>query len=399
MHTEEGVIMRLGRRRAWFGALVIVNVCLLGAAAAASLPAGASAQAGQAQAPPAGPLMAENYFKNIQVLKGMPVDEFMDSMGMFSASLGYDCVSCHSSELYNNRDAFAIATPMIQRARQMIVMMQAINKQYFGGQPRMSCFTCHRGQDRPGNIPSLALQYGELVDDPNAMTIYPDTRNTVEQVFTKYLAALGGAQRLAGLTSYVATGTYAGFNTGGSAIPVDVYAKAPNQRAQVVHMQEGDAIKAFDGTQAWAAEGWRPMPLLQLTGGNLEGAKLEAAVQFPAGIQKAYANWQVSGTLLDDKSTTILQGTNPKELPVNFYFDAESGLLVRIVRWNRTGVGIVPTQIDYSDYRDVNGVKLPHHVVLTWTDGQNTYEFKQIRPNVAIEAARFARPAPYLPRK
>jgi len=389
MHNEKDDIMRLGRRRVWFGALVIVNVCLLGAAAAAR----------QAQAPAQGPLMAENYFKNIQVLKGMPVDEFMDAMGMFSASLGYDCVSCHSSELYNNRDAFAIATPMIQRARQMIVMMQAINKQYFGGQPRMSCFTCHRGQDRPGNIPSLALQYGELVDDPNAMTIYPDTRNTVEQVFTRYMTALGGAQRLAGLTSYVATGTYAGFNTGGSAISVDVYARAPNQRAQVVHMQEGDAIKTFDGIQAWAAEGWRPMPLLQLTGGNLEGAKLEAIVQFPAGMQKAYANWQVSGTLLDDKSTTILQGANPNELPVNFYFNAESGLLVRIVRWSRTGVGIVPTQIDYSDYRDVNGVKLPHHIVLTWTDGQNTYEFKQIRPNVPIAAARFARPAPYAPKR
>ena len=141
------------------------------------------------------------------------------------------------------------------------------------------------------------------------------------------------------------------------------------------------------------------MPLLQLTGSNLEAARLEAVVQFPAGIQKAYATWQVSGTLLDDKSTTILQGTNPNELPVNFYFDAESGLLVRIVRWSRTGVGIVPTQIDYSDYRDVNGVKLPHHLVLTWTDGQNTYEFKQIRPNVPIEAARFARPTPYAPKK
>jgi hypothetical protein len=382
--------MRLGRRRAWFGALVIFNVCLLGAAAAAR----------QAPAPPPqGPLMAENYFKNVQVLKGMPVDEFMDAMGMFSASLGYDCVSCHSPELYNNRDAFAIATPMVQRARQMIVMMNAINKQYFGGQPRMSCFTCHRGQDRPGNIPSLALQYGELIDDPNAMTVYPDTRNTVEQVFAKYMDALGGAQRVAALTSFIASGTYEGFNTGGSPIPVDVYARAPNQRAQVVHMPDGEAIKVFDGTQAWAAEGWRPMPLLQLTGGNLEGARLEAVVQFPAGIQKEYASWQVSGTLLDDKSTTILQGTNPNQLPVNFYFDAESGLLVRIVRWNRTRVGIVPTQIDYSDYRDVNGVKLPHRLRLTWTDGQNTYVFKQIRPNVPIEAARFARPGPYAPKK
>jgi hypothetical protein len=263
----------------------------------------------------------------------------------------------------------------------------------------MSCFTCHRGQDRPGNIPSLAIQYGELMDDPNAMTIFPDTRNTPEQVFTKYITALGGAQRLAALTSYVATGTYAGFNTGGSMIPVDVYAKAPNQRTQVVHMQAGDAIKTFDGTQAWAAEGWRPMPLLQLTGGNLEGAQLEALVQFPTGIQKAYATWQVSGTLLDGKSTAILQGSNPNQLPVNFYFDADSGLLSRIVRWNRTAVGIVPTQTDFSDYRDVNGVKMPHHLVLTWTDGQNTYEFKQIRPNVQIEAARFSRPAPYAPKQ
>jgi hypothetical protein len=381
--------MKFGQMRPWFGALVIVNVCLLTAAVAAR----------QAPAPAQGPLMAENYFKNIQVLKGIPVDEFMDTMGMFAASLGYDCASCHSSQLYNDRAAFAIATPQIQRARQMIVMMQAINKQYFGGQPRMSCFTCHRGQDRPGNIPSLAIQYGELMDDPNAMTIFPDTRNSVEQVFTKYVAALGGAARLAALNSYVASGTYEGFNTGGSPIAVDVYAQAPNRRTQVVHMQDGDAIKVFDGTQAWAAEGWRPMPLLQLTGGNLEGAELEALVQFPAGIQKAFANWQVSGTLVDGKSTTILQGTNPNELPVNFYFDADTGLLSRIVRWNRTAVGIVPTQIDYSDYRDVAGVKLPHHVVLTWTDGQNTYNFKQIRPNAMIEPARFARPAPFTPKK
>ena len=380
--------MRLGRRRAWFGALVILNMCVLGAVAAA-----------RQAAPAQGPLMSENYFKNIQVLKGIPVDEFMDTMGMFAASLGYDCASCHSSQLYNDRAAFAIATPQIQRARQMIVMMQAINKQYFGGQPRMSCFTCHRGQDRPGNIPSLAIQYGELVDDPNAMTIFPDTRNTVEQVFNKYMTALGGAQRVAALNSYVATGMYTGFNTGGSAIQVEIYARAPNQRAQVVRMQQGPAIKTFDGREAWAAEGWRPMPLLQLTGGNLEGAKLEALTQFPGGIQKAYATWQVSGTLLDDKSTTILQGSNPNELPVNFYFDAESGLLVRIVRWNRTAVGIVPTQIDYSDYRDVNGLKMPYHIVLTWTDGQNTYELKEIRPNVQIDAARFARPAPYAPKQ
>jgi len=375
--------MTFGWRRTVFGAMVALNVCLLGLVSAAN-------QAGPEQAPP----MSENFFKNVQVLKGIPADEFMDTMGMFAAALGYDCVSCHSSELYNDRAAFAITTPMIQRARQMIVMMNTINRTYFGGQPRMSCFTCHRGQNQPGNIPSLVLQYGELQDDPSAMAIFPDTRMTADQVFIKYIQALGGAQRLASLTSFVATGTYAGFNTGGSEFPVEISAGAPDKRAQVVRMLGGDAIKTYDGRTAWAAEDWRPMPLLQFTGSNLAGARLEGIVAFPAGIQKAFSQWQHSSTTIDGRLVQILQGTNPGELPVNFYFD-DSGLLVRMVRWNRTAVGTVPVQVDYSDYRDVSGVKMPFRTVMTWTDGQNTFALKDVRPNVQIDAARFARPAPY----
>jgi hypothetical protein len=375
--------MTIGRRRAWFLALVLVHTCLLGAVAVAR-------QAGAEQAP----LMSDTYFKNVQVLKGIPVDEFMDVMGMFSASLGYDCVSCHSDQLYNDRAAFAITTPAIQRARQMFVMMNAINKQYFGGQPRMSCFTCHRGQNRPGNIPSLAIQYGELLEDPNSITIFPDTRTTVEAQFAKYIQAVGGAQRLAALTSFVAKGSYEGFNTGGGPVPIEIYASAPDKRAQVVQAPEGESVKTFDGQRAWAAEPWRPSPLLPLVGGNLSGAKLEAIVQFPAGIQKAFSQWRISSTEIDGKRVQILQGVNGTELPVNFYFD-EAGLLVRIVRWNSTISGVVPTQIDYSDYRDVAGVKLPYKTLMTWTDGQNTFTLSEIQPNVTINAARFARPAPF----
>ena len=375
--------MTIGRRRALFLALVLLHTCLLGAVAVAR-------QAGAEQAP----LMSDTYFKNVQVLKGIPVDEFMDVMGMFSASLGYDCVSCHSDQLYNDRAAFAITTPAIQRARQMFVMMNAINKQYFGGQPRMSCFTCHRGQNRPGNIPSLAIQYGELLEDPNSITIFPDTRTTVEAQFAKFIQAVGGAQRLAALTSFVAKGTYEGFNTGGGPVPIEIYASAPDKRTQVVHAPEGESTKTFDGQRAWAAEPWRPSPLLPLAGGNLSGAKLEAIVQFPAGIQKAFAQWRISSTEIDGKRVQILQGVNGTELPVNFYFD-ETGLLVRIVRWNSTISGVVPTQIDYSDYRDVAGVKMPYKILMTWTDGQNTFTLTDIQPNVTINAARFARPAPF----
>jgi outer membrane lipoprotein-sorting protein len=78
---------------------------------------------------------------------------------------------------------------------------------------------------------------------------------------------------------------------------------------------------------------------------------------------------------------------------MNFYFD-ESGLLVRLVRLTETAVGRVPTQIDYGDYREVAGVKMPFRWTVTWTNGQSTTELSEVQPNVPVDAARFARPVP-----
>jgi hypothetical protein len=337
--------------------------------------------------------MSDQVFKNVQVLKGIPVDQFMDAMGMFSASLGYDCSSCHSQEIHTDRAAFAITTPLITRARQMIMMMNGINDANFGGRPRVTCFTCHRTSPTPEDVPSLAAQYADFVDDPNAMALVRDRSVTADQVFAKYMQALGGAQKVAGLTSYTARGMYGGFNTGGADIAIEISAKAPNQRMQIVHAPDGDNVKTFDGRKAWVAEGWRPLPLMELTAGNLEGARIEALTSFPATIKDAFTGWQVGSATIDDKPVQVLQGRSGAQ-PVNFYFD-EAGLLVRNVRWNRTPVGTVPTQVDYSDYRDVAGVKMPHKIVITWTDGQNTIAFNQIQPNVAIDAARFATPKPF----
>jgi hypothetical protein len=133
---------------------------------------------------------------------------------------------------------------------------------------------------------------------------------------------------------------------------------------------------------------------MMLTGGNLDGARLDAVMSFPTGIQKAFSQWQVGSTTIDDSAVRIVQGTNPGQIPVNLYFD-ESGLLVRQVRWNKTAVGVVPAQLDYSDYREVGGVKVPFRTIVTWTDGQNTVQLHEVRPNVPIDAARFARPTPF----
>jgi len=375
--------VKFGWRRTISGALGTVIACLLGIQSAA----------GQ-RGPTENPQTSESIFKNVQVLKGIPADEFMDAMGMFASALGYDCSSCHVPEIRTSREAFAITTPTIQRARGMIVMMNALNRTYFGGQQRVSCFTCHRGDYRPEIVPSLTLQYGEVSIDPNAMVIFPDRQASAEPVFDKYIRALGGTERLAKLTSFVATGTYSGFNTGGAEVPVEIFASAPDQRAQIIHMPEGSGVSAYDGRNAWVAEQWRPVPLMTLTGGNQAGARLDAIVSFPAGIQKAFRQWQVSRTTIEDRPVQIVQGTNGGQPPVNLYFD-ESGLLLRLVRWNQTAVGSVPTQIDYADYREVAGVKMPFRAIVTWTGGQSTIALSEVRPNVPIDAARFARPAPF----
>jgi hypothetical protein len=113
----------------------------------------------------------------------------------------------------------------------------------------------------------------------------------------------------------------------------------------------------------------------------------------PQTIQKAYQRWQVSEDLVDDQPVTVLQGTNPGETPVNLYFN-EAGELVRLVRWNDTAVGPVPTQFDFSDYRAVGAIRKPFQWVRAWTNNRVVYKLKDVRLNAPVDADRFQRPAP-----
>jgi hypothetical protein len=343
------------------------------------------------------PLMSEQFFKNIRVLKGIPVDEFIDTMGMFAGATAKDCTGCHSPLILDGQEgAFAINTPMLDKARFMIGMMNAINRNYFGGQKRVSCATCHSNTSAPENVPNMAIQYGNPVDNPDSMEFavaVGSNPSQIDQVFAKYIDALGGAQRLAAVTGFAATGTYSGWDTGLSPVPVDIYAKAPGQYTTVAHRTEGDSTWSYDGQNAWEVSINAALPAaIPLTKGNLEGARLDAIIALaPARLRQSFAKWEITKGLIDDKPVQILRGTNPGQPPVNFYFD-NSGLLVRMLRWNDTLVGPVATQYDYSDYRDVAGVKRPFTWVKTSTRNQVTMVMKEIRPNVAVDAARFAKP-------
>ena len=345
------------------------------------------------------PQMADEAFKNIQILKGIPVDEFMDTMGMFSAATNMNCVDCHADDNTADWEKFAKDTPQKEAARRMLLMVNAINRENFKGVRAVTCYTCHHGDRSPKKIPSLTVQYATPVEDPDEVDAFVNTKGpTVDQVFDKYIQALGGAQPLANMRSFAAKGTYSGYDTEQANVPVDIFAKGPAQRATIVHATFGDSIRICDGRSAWVASADKPLPLMQLTGGNLDGAKIEAMVAFPLQMRQAFRQWKVSSTVIDDQEVQVLQGTNPRQPPVNLYFD-ESGLLVRLGRFVDTAVGRVPAHIDYSDYRDVSGVKMPFKWVATWTDGQSTTQLNDVQVNVAIDDATFARPAPAPPPK
>lgn len=349
---------------------------------------------GQAR-PEQKPLMAEQIFKNIQVLKGIPASQFMATMGFFSASLGMNCTDCHGIESAGNWDKYADETDKKRTARRMVVMMSAINKSYFGGRRMVTCYSCHRGGERPRVTPSLAELYGPPpVEEPDEIRQQAPNAPSADQILDRYIEVLGGAQRLASLTSLVAKGTYQGY-ADTEKRPIEIFAKAPAQRTTIVHALGGDITTTYDGRSAWtsAPSTDSPVPLLELTGGDLEGVKLDVELTFPARIKQALAQWRVGFPAnVDDREVRIAQGTSDGRYPVNLYFDSKSGLLVRLVRYTDSPVGLAPTQIDYSDYREVAGIKMPFRWTVTWLDGRSTTELSEIQPNVPIDGAKFAIP-------
>src|SRR6476659_9711765 len=148
-------------RQAFVFTAAVAATCLI-------VQVGLAAQAAPAQTAADKVPLSDEIFKNVQILKGIPVDTFFESMGMFASSMGNDCTFCHVKEAYFDKTAFAQVTPRMQRARQMLMMMSDLNERYFAGRTRVTCFTCHRGNQAPVSEPDLAIQYSEPMEDPNA---------------------------------------------------------------------------------------------------------------------------------------------------------------------------------------------------------------------------------------
>src|SRR5215813_4083774 len=342
---------------------------------------------------------AGEVFKNVQTstLKELTVDDFVAAMGVMTAALGYDCADCHPGAGSDKADFTVDTIPQKRTARRMVEMVATINRTNFAGVQRVTCFTCHHGQEIPKTTIALDNLYATPPMEDDDVVLPAVGGPTADQILDKYVQALGGAQRLAGLTSFVATGSSLGYGGFGGDADFTIYAKAPNQRTTLIsfkeHPERGESVWAFDGRTGWIKTPRGLLSDYQLVGEELDGERLEAQMAFPGRIKEALNNWRVGlRRAINGKDYLIVQGRGPRNLLATLYFDPDTGLLRRMVRYGPSPVGRVPTQVDYTDYRDVNGIKFPFEYQFSWLDGRYSAKIKDVKTNVAIDAARFGRP-------
>ena len=387
----------------------IVVAALIGARTAAQTP------------PPNTPLLSDQVFKNVQALKGIPVDEFLGTMGIMAASLQFDCSDCHVNAGTANVD-WAADTPRKIMARRMVNMVATINQSNFGGRQLVTCWTCHRNRDKPLVTPTLATIYGTPTVEPDdVITQFPGLASP-ESILDRYIQASGGAQRLAGLTSISAEGISVSFGGFGGDGAVEIVARAPDRRSTIIlfkaETNRGDQIRSYDGRTGWVRTPLNVVGEYQLIGSDLDGARVDAQLSFPGQIKNILTNLKSGppATITDLPAPTsqasvlqgaignqshvvdVVQGTGPRGLLVTLYFDQQTSLLLRELRYGLSPIGRVPTQIDFADYRDVNGIKLPFRITYAWLDGRDAIVLNQIQTNVPVDEAKFGRPAPLRPR-
>ena len=366
--------MRSSRRLAWFA---VAGLSLL-LAAMTLAPWVASG---------AGPQKAGEQYKNVQVLKDAPADQFIPAMQFISASLGVGCDHCHVPGAFDKDDKKAKQT-----ARVMMQMMFSINQANFGGERKVTCYSCHHGGAEPVSVPIIEQAASTPATQPaGAATELPSADKLVE----KYLAALGGNDALAKNSARIAKGKAVLF--GGRQFPLEIVFKSPDKAVSVTHLPDGDMASGYNGHGGWQATPGRP--LRDLSAAELDAARLDSDFYLSHHLKDLFSGLQTSGVdNLAGHPAYAVVGKREGSPGTKLYFDQESGLLVRLVRFEETPLGLNPVQTDFSDYRDVNGVKVPYQVSTSRPGRRLEIQIDQVEQNVAIDDSKFDKPAQPAPK-
>jgi photosynthetic reaction center cytochrome c subunit len=355
----------------------------------------------QSQTQPAGApspnQLAEQRFKNIQVLKGIPAEQIIPSMQFISASLGVECEYCHVEHAFDKDDKKEKRT-----AREMITMMMAINKDNFKGEREVTCYSCHRGAPNPVGTPILSDDAAAAAAaHPTAVISANSTLPTADAILAKYLDAVGGKAALEKIQTREQFGSmhfgaqpggHDAGNAGDQQFPIAIYSEAPDKRISKTKMNGNESVTAYNGTVGWMTTpgGVRPM-----TTAEGQAASIDAQLHFASALPQLYTDFRVRpGDTLDGKATYMVSANGKDQLPLRLYFDQQSGLLLRLIRYADTPLGRLPTQIDYADYRKADDVLIPYRWTLARPSGRFTIQIDTVKQNGAIDEKLFVAPPP-----
>jgi len=333
----------------------------------------------------------EQVQKNILVLNGLPASQLVPVMNYMASSLGVKCTYCHVKN-GDKWDFVSDAKPEKGTAREMIKMVQGINKGNFKGNPAVSCFTCHRGNHEPVRTPTLPVAEPTPVAERSPAAGAPtEARPTADQILAKYTEALGGAAVIEKLKTRSMKGTWIASN--GITLGYEVYQTAPDKIYTVLNTpKQGVIERGFDGQIGWenSQRGLR----------DLHNQELIILKRYPdlfkdIKLQGQFTRLGFGGKdKIEGKDVYVLRGLGIDGRGERLYFDVQTGLLVRRITTTTTIVGLIPEQVDYEDYRDVDGMKIPFTIRTTFIDSfyNSTRKFTEIKLNVPVDETKFKKP-------
>jgi hypothetical protein len=334
--------------------------------------------------------MTEDAYKNIEILKGIPADQLIPAMQFITYSLGVECSFCHVEGAFEKDDK----KPK-QVARKMMQMMFAINQQNFDGSREVTCYSCHRGSAHPVATPTIADAGAPAVpevaqhEEEDQQEHVPANVPSPDQIFAKYADALGGASAIGKLSTRVENGT---ISLGGRQLPIDIFSKVPGKRMTVIHMPKGDSITTYDGDSGWTSVPDRPTR--DIPGPEAASVRAETDLQLPIDFKQLFSELRTGKPeKIGDHDVFVVSGLNAGQPAGKFYFDEHSGLLLRLLRYVDSPLGRNPTQIDYADYRDQGGVKIPFQRTIARPGARSAIQIEQAKDNVTVDDAKFTKPA------
>lgn len=356
----------------------------------AFVPVGQTSNQQPAAAAPPTEKTVEQVQKNIKVLSGLPASQLIPAMNFMSASLGVRCTYCHVNK-DNKWDFVSDEKPEKNTAREMIKMVLAVNKDTFRGNTEVSCYTCHRGRTNPASVPALPIP--DATPHAAAAETKPeDAAPTAEQVLAKYTEALGGNAAIEKLKTRTLKGTF--ITSGDITLGYEVYQSAPDKMYAVLHTaKQGDIEQGFDGAIGWQ-KNTRGVRVLE--GDQLVELRRSANLFTNIKLKDQFTKLMFSGKdKIGEREVYVLRGVTKDNQRERLYFDTQTGLLVRRLTSSPTMIGLIPQQVDFEDYKNVDGLMTPLTIRVSAVDPNITSVRKltEVKLNVPVDATKFNKPA------